>query len=333
MTGAFTRFWEDSVIGREGPDHKKLRAIAVPALAPDFIATMTPAFERIAEDLLDQMEAQGGACEFMSEWSQPFAGRAICLLLGMDQSEWTQIAKDASDLGLAMGIECLGHEPVVDAAYERLAALAGRLVARVRSGEDTDSYIARLVARFDATAWESAKVKSLALSDMVVISIFGGVDTTRAQLAFTVDQFLRAPDQFEALRKDPGLAPQVVEETIRARPTTTWATREALETFEFGGETIWAGETVHMFVHASARDEAISDGEAFDVTARRKAHFGFGGGAHACLGSGVARADMAAALRVMARRVASMARDGDARFLPDSGNTAPERLPVRFVFT
>ena len=40
MTGAFTRFWEDSVIGREGTDHKKLRALAVPALAPDFIAEL-----------------------------------------------------------------------------------------------------------------------------------------------------------------------------------------------------------------------------------------------------------------------------------------------------
>ena len=332
MTGAFTRFWEDSVIGQEGEGHKRLRALAVPALAPEHIAALVPDFETIAKDLFNQVAAQGGACDFMSEWSQPFAGRAICLLLGMDQARWPEIAKDASDLGLAMGIECLGHQPVIDAAYDRLAALAAALIARARAGEDRESYVARLTGRFDAAEWENDDAREAALSDMVVISIFGGVDTTRAQLALLVDQFIRAPGEWEKLRADPTIAPKVVEEIIRARPTTTWSTREALEDFEFGGEVIRKGETVHMFVHASARDPAVSESEDFDVTAARKIHFGFGGGAHACLGAGVARSDMAAALRVMARRVRGIGRAGEASFHPDSGNTAPIRLPVRFDF-
>lgn len=328
MTGSFTRFWEDSVIGREGEAHKKLRALAMPALGREHIAALEPAFEEIASDLVDRAFANGGRCEFMSEWSQPFAGRAICLLLGMDQAEWPTIAQDASDLGLAMGIECRANQGVIDAAYERLAALGARLIARARGGGDAGSYVARLVARFDAAPWESEAAREAALSDMVVISIFGGVDTTRAQLAFAVDQFIEAPGQWARLRADPGLASLAVEEIIRARPTTTWATREALETFEFGGETIRRGETVHLFVHASARDPAVSDGAEFDIAERRRNHFGFGGGAHACLGAGVARADMAAALRVLARRVGRFEPDGEATFLPDSGNTAPIRLPV-----
>ncbi|MBL8708953.1 MAG: hypothetical protein JNL25_07160, partial [Rhodospirillaceae bacterium] len=67
-----------------------------------------------------------------------------------------------------------------------------------------------------------------------------------------------------------------------------------------------------------------------DITAQRKPHFGFGGGAHHCLGHFIARGDMTEALKLLAQRVRNPRYDGTPTFLPDSGNTGPVKLPIRF---
>ncbi len=326
LTGPFAQFWMRSVIGQEGAAHRRLRDLAVPVLSEAFIEGLRPSFQAIADDLCAGLVARE-TCEFQGDFAIPFAGQAICALLGLPLSDWPIISHDASDLGLAMGVECRRHEPVFDAACERLTALAARLVERARDGEDRTSYIAGLVARADA----DPQTDETALLDLIVISIFGGVDTTRSQLGLGLSLFIDHPAQWAALRADPSLIPNAVEEIIRARPTTTWVTREAVEDFEFGGETIAKGTVLHLLVHASARDPAICDAAGFDITLRRRKHFGFGGGAHHCIGHLVARTDIACALAALARTFETVDYDGAPVWLPDSGNTSAERLPIRYT--
>ena len=324
LEGSFAEFWKRSVISREGAPHRALRDVCVPVLSDAFIAGLLPAFEKIADDLCEELASRRG-CEFQEDFAIPFAGQAICALLGIDTADWRMISHDASDLGLAMGVECKRHEPIFNAACSRLTDLAAELVARVRRGEDRTSYVAGLVSRFDESGLDE-----IDLLDLIVISIFGGVDTTRSQLGLGLSLFMDFPEQWLALRRDLSLADKAVEEIIRARPTTTWVTREAVEDFEFGGVGIAQGTTLHMLVHASSRDPAICDAPNFDITCRRKKHFGFGGGAHHCIGHLVARTDIACALRALARTFEKIEPDGEAEWLPESGNTSAVRLPVKY---
>ena len=64
--------------------------------------------------------------------------------------------------------------------------------------------------------------------------------------------------------------------------------------------------------------------------AERRPHFGFGAGKHHCIGSPVARTDMAEALKLLARRIRHPEMNGAAKWLPDSGNTGPVSLPIKF---
>lgn len=322
--GSFAAFWQRSVIGQEGEKHRLLRRLANEALAPAFVDSLKPAFDAIAAEQAQVFS--GEPVEFMESFSVPFAGKAIAVLLGMGAENWRQISHDASDLGLAMGVECKRHEATVNAACDRLTDLARDLIQRVRNGLDDSSYIARLTRRFDA----EAGVDEQNLIDMIVISIFGGVDTTRSQLGLGMSLLAGHPGEYQKLRTDPSLVGAAVEEFIRARPTTTWVTREAVQDFEFGGQMIEAGMTLHLLVHASACDPAICNSPEFSITARRRTHFGFGGGAHHCLGYHVARSDMASALTAIVERVISFEVVGEAEFLPDSGNTSPVRLPLRY---
>jgi cytochrome P450 len=176
------------------------------------------------------------------------------------------------------------------------------------------------------------------LRDSLVLLIFGGFDTTRNQLGLAMQAFLDHPAQWRLLAERPDLGPAAVEEVMRIRPTTTWVTREATADFTFDGLAIKAGTTIHLFCESAGTDPGDA-GDAgpggalagFDITAgERRPHFGFGGGIHYCLGHYVARTDMCEALTVLARRLREPCPDGEAAWLPDSGNTGPVRLPIAF---
>ena len=325
ISGAFAGFWRNSVIGQEGNAHARLRALAVPALGEEYVKSLAPAFLRIARDLCVDLRTSDHA-EFQSAFSDPFTGGVIATLLGLGDEEWPDVAQDASELGLAMGITAKQYEDRFNAACERLFDLAESLVTRVRLGRDTDSYVARMVAEFD----RNGNCTLDELLNTIVISIFGGVDTTRALLGLGLSLFIENPAQWQALRRDASLIPAAVEEFIRARPTTTWATREAVEDVEISGMRVARGTVLHLLVHASARDPAICDDPRFDITLPRKRHFGFGGGAHHCIGHFVARTDLAAALTALRETFHTITYDGTPEWMPDSGNTGPINLPIRY---
>ena len=318
LQGSFAGFWNRSLIALEGPTHKRMRQVALGALAPTFIESLVPQWTATAEAL-----AQTGRVEFMGQFAKPFAGRAITTLLGLPDDLADQMAEDAITLGLGMTIEGKSHEAVINAATDRLSDMAEDLIAAPPPGR----YVERLIQSFAALGINDHQ----ALVDLIVISIFGGVDTTRAQLGFAMMLFADHPDQWGLLARDHGLMDQAIDEVIRTRPTTTWATREAVERFEVEGVSIEKGQTIHLLVHASGTDPAVGGGPGVDITLRRKRHFGCGGGAHHCLGQGVARADISAALRVLTRRIARIELAGDPVCGAESGNTGPLHLPLLLV--
>jgi cytochrome P450 len=160
---------------------------------------------------------------------------------------------------------------------------------------------------------------------------FGGVETTRNQLAIAMDLFIQHPEQWELLAARPELAGAAVEEVMRARPTTTWVTREALEDFTFQGLEITQGTTVHLLTSVIGSDpQTYGEEVTFDIAADRPRQFGFGGGAHHCLGHFLARRDMSEALTVLSQRLAFPRHAGSSEWLPDSGNTGPTSLPISF---
>ena len=321
LRGPFADFWSGSVIAMEGPGHKALRQVFQQALPPARIAALAPEFGTIAAGLLDRIQGREEV-EFMAEFALPFSGQAICAVLGLDRGIWPVIAADAASLGRAMGIDAAQHAAEINGATLRLRTIAAELLDN--GGSDFAAHI------------RTADMSRQAAINLVMIAIFGGVDTTKAQLGNLMALFADHPREWRKLCRDPSRVPDAIEDGIRAFPTTTWATREAIADFTFGDLAIRRGARLHILTHATARDPARNDGAncgaaGFDITAQRPAHFGFGGGAHHCLGAAIARADMAAALREICARFAEVRPARPATFLPDSGNTGPESLYLRLM--
>ncbi len=316
LKGAFAEFWRRSIISLEGPRHMALRRMAQAALSEDRILALAPKFARAAETLCDALPDKG--FDMVKHVSEPFAGLAITALLGLPDADAQALAHDASRLGLAMGPDAKVFESSSNAACERLSKLASDLL----DTPPANSFVARLIEADSGASRQE-------IIDLIVITIFGGVDTTRAQLAFAAWLFSQHQNQWTWLRDHPELIPQAIDEVIRIRPTTTWATREALEDILLDDIQIRRGDAVHVLVHATSTDPATGHEGDFDIRRDRKQHFGFGGGAHHCLGRLVAQTDMAAAIGVMSLQWRMIHPNGTPEFLPDSGNTSPLKLPIR----
>ena len=162
---------------------------------------------------------------------------------------------------------------------------------------------------------------------MVSLIIFGGMDTTKNQLGLAMQLFVDHPDQYALLAEKPELGANAVEELIRWNPTVMWATRRSTEDLEFRGLTIPEGTTIHLLSYPANTDPlAIGEGSGFDITAERPSHFGFGGGAHHCIGHWLARIDMREALPLIARRMRNPHYERPPVVRPVSGLTGPVEL-------
>lgn len=326
-TGSFSDWWMRMLLSREGADHSRLRRLANPAFAPKLVKKLTPVFQEIASELIDEF-IENEQCDFVSQFAEPYATQVICTLLGLPRSEWKALATLASDMGLALGVTFKQDEAVINAATDKLFQYAEQAVANLKQQGLGDDFLSNLIR---ANQENEEALSNTELYDMIVLAIFGGIDTTRNQLSLAMDLFIQHPEQWKLLGKQPELARAAVEEVMRVRPTVTWVTREALEDFTFQGLDIKKGTTVHLFSQSAGTDPRAMSNPEFDITAKRCPHFGFGAGAHHCIGHFIARGDMTEALALLAQRLHQPHYNGEAAWLPDSGNTGAISMPIAFT--
>ncbi|NMO00881.1 cytochrome P450 [Gordonia sp. TBRC 11910] len=322
--GSFAHWWAKTVLNLEGEDHHRIRRLLNPAFAPRLLAGLKPQFESLTNELADGFIGRG-ECEFMAEFAMPYAARVLAVILGVSQSEWKKMANWSGDIGLALGVRIGEHIERVDSAVDALYGFADDLITN-RSAHPRDDLVTRLVlAQLDEDRLSTDELRNL-----VVLLIFGGMETTRNQLGLALYTFAQHLDQWRALAMQPELGANAVEEVMRVNPVTTWVTREAAADFEFQGLTIRSGTTVHMFCESAGTDPRVMAEPDFDITTKKPSHFAFGGGMHHCLGHFVARNDMSIALPILARRMPEIRIAGSVDALPESGNTGFETLPVAF---
>ena len=162
--------------------------------------------------------------------------------------------------------------------------------------------------------------------------LLAGTDTTRNQVAASVDVFCDHPDQWALLGKRPELAPNAVEETMRHSPIACGTLRTVAEDTELAGYLFPAGTFVVVNTFAANRDTAVyNDPDRFDISREgAPAVLTFGGGIHYCLGANLARLELAEALKVLARRMPDPVRTGPAPWKPMLGLSGPTALPIEF---
>jgi cytochrome P450 len=133
--------------------------------------------------------------------------------------------------------------------------------------------------------------------------ISGGNETTRNATSRGILALLEHPDQVARFHADPeGLLEPLVDEVVRYTSPVIQFVRTATQDTTVGGQQVRAGEMVVLWYPSANRDEDVFDRpDELDIGRRPNDHLGFGHGPHFCLGANLARWELRAIFRALAR--------------------------------
>jgi cytochrome P450 len=323
--GPLVEWMNTMILSMEGDDHLRVRRLVSRAFTPRAVTALRPRIREIVDELVDAFPGPGTTVEFMEAFADPLPARVICELLGVPPSLQDTVRGWANDLGLAFSYTVAANLERIEAALAGVFAATDRLLAARRADPRDDLLSALLAVEADGDRLRPEELRSVVAS-----LLFAGQDTTRHQLGIAMSLFLRHPEQWALLAARPELAGTAVEEVVRVAPTTPVTGRVAVEDFEVDGVRIPAGTHLTMLLAAGNADPAVfTDPDGFDITRPRPASMTFGAGPHYCLGASLARAEMAEALPILARRLGPIEAAGEARWRPAFGIAGPITLPIR----
>lgn len=275
-------------------DHRRWRAALNPRFSPRNLAAARARTERLCGELVDAMVADGPPADLCARLAEPLARHTIFGLLGIpaeDQEQvraWSDGMRDPQDRANA------------EAHYRRITGyLADQLARRAR--DPRDDALSDLARALDRAGPLTPRQTGEAAGHL----FFGGYETMSARIAHGMLFLLAHPEQADALRADPGLAPAAVEEVMRlAVPGGSWIPRYALADIDYEGRRIRAGDLVVFAIQSANRDEEVfADSGRFDIRRAPNPHVGFGHGKFYCLGAGLARIQLETVFATVFRRL------------------------------
>lgn len=313
-----------NLLNLHGQPHRRSRSLVQSSFTPAAAQRLRPTMRAHLEELWSRIDPED--CEFVAEMAKPYPARMIAEIVGAPTEDAERLGEWAYWIQSTFDPSKVSGSPaeIERAASEFHDYVHGLLAQPSLSGDDLLTAL-----RPEVEAGTLSEAECISLVGSVLI---GGVDTTQAQLAHAVRLFAEHPDQWQALRRDPGLTTAAVDEVLRFEPITPFTARLVTEELTERDVTFPPGTVLVVCAATANRDpETYESPDVFDITIDREgvAPLSFGAGPHFCLGHALARAELEEALAFLAEHVGVIALRDRPRFDTPAGVYGLHELPVR----
>jgi len=276
-------------ITMDGPRHDAQRKDVQPVASPRNLKRLEPLIRERVCEILDGLPV-GETFDWVDRVSIELTTGMLATMFDFPWEDrrkltfWSDMAT-ASDEQLAdLGMTVADREKALRECLEVFSGLW-----KQREGAKKDDFDLDFVtAMANSKAYEG--MSPLDYLGTLILLIVGGNDTTRNSISGGVLALNQFPEQYEKLRGDRSLIPNMVNEIIRWQTPLAYMRRTATCDTELGGQQIKKGDRVVMWYVSANRDEtAIERANEFLIDRKdSKHHLSFGWGVHFCMGSRLA---------------------------------------------
>lgn len=286
-----------TIIGMDGREHLKHRALITPSVAPRALRGEFPKIvERIAHGIVDTF-ARSREADLVRDFTFVYPLRVFTEILGLPPDDVATFHRWAIDLSQVAKDPARGL-----AAAQKTRDYLAPLVERKRTQPEND-LISELA---------TAEVDGERLTDDEIISslrllVIAGAETTYHLIGSALLALLRDPQLLGSVREDRTRIAPLLEETLRWESPVQLITREAVENTALSGIEISQGYEVVVCIGSANRDERrFPNPDHFDIDRRGEAHIAFGFGRHYCAGSRLAILEATVGLNALLDRLSEL---------------------------
>ncbi|HZO07220.1 MAG TPA: cytochrome P450 [Solirubrobacterales bacterium] len=308
------------IIASDPPLHTKLRRVLAERLSPKAIDALTDRINQEADELVTAVIAKG-SFDGVQDLAGIFPIQVVADLIGLPDEgrdrllEWANAVFDAfgpDNERSATGL------PLVGEMWQYVGEVATR--DRLAPGS------------MGLAVYEAADRGEIEPESCIMLMggyVAAGMDTTINAIGTGLQLLATHPEQWQALKSDPGLVRSAGNEILRYESPVQVFARTATADQEVSGQLVPEGERVLVLYGSANRDERkYEDPDRFDVTRNPIDHVGLGHGIHRCAGAALARLEIEAILSSLINRVEEIRLEGEPVRQPNNTVRGLRNLPL-----
>ncbi|WP_167098789.1 cytochrome P450 [Mycobacterium sp. DL592] len=319
------------MIDMDDPAHLLRRKLVNAGFTRKQVRDKSESIAALCDTLIDAV-CERGECDFVRDLAAPLPMAVIGDMLGVAPEDRETLLAWSDDLVVALS--STASEEILAASVNALLAYNDFMAATIeqRRKQPTDDLVSVLIG---------AEVDGEQLTDEQIISetlliLIGGDETTRHTLSGGTAELSRHPDQWEAVRTNPALLPDAVEEMLRWTSPIKNMCRILTADNDFHGTQLHAGEKIMLLFESANFDETVfGDPDTFRIDRNPNNHVTFGFGTHFCLGNQLARLELTTMTQKVLQRLPDLrlAEGTQLPLRPANFVSGLEAMPVEFTPT
>jgi cytochrome P450 len=309
-------------ITADPPIHKPFKQVLLPPFTPDAVKKLEPDVRAICNSLIDSFIGDE-RCDAAAQYSKYIPVRTIAHMLGIPREDgdlFITWIHQILELGISDDAELMKGVKAMSAYFA--------VQIERRKTQPTDDLISTLMNARDPAGQPLSDAYVLGALRLLLIA---GIDTTWSAIGSSLWHLAKTPADRTRLVADPSLIPVAVEEFLRAYSPVTMA-REVMKETTVSGCPVKPGNMVLLSFPAANRDPAVfPDADEVIIDRKENRHVAFGLGIHRCIGSNLARMNMAIAIEEWLKRIPDFSLDSGGTVTWSEGTVrGPRQLPLVF---